>query len=195
MYGVKSFFKTRDDEWQLVAAPESENTAVLDRLRMKHVKEDPYMFADTYDGEKIKQCIEDFLKASNVQMPVEVSSQSRTLAFGGNADLIAYVGHDGLMDFNVSLQYSSTVEKTKEVIILACYSKSYFSPEIRKAKANPTLWTTRLMAPEAYTLQAALDGWIRNETGKEINERAAQIYQKYQKCGINGARKLFAIGY
>jgi len=51
------------------------------------------------------------------------------------------------------------------------------------------------MAPEAYTLQAALDGWIRNETGEEINERAAQIYQKYQKCVINGARKLFTTGF
>jgi hypothetical protein len=81
------------------------------------------------------------------------------------------------------------------VIILACYSKSYFSPEIKKANANPILWTTHLMAPEAYTLKAAIDGWIKNETGADIDERAAQTYNKYQKCGINGARNLFTTGF
>ncbi|MGY6648706.1 hypothetical protein [Wenyingzhuangia sp. IMCC45574] len=57
------------------------------------------------------------------------------------------------------------------------------------------MWTTHLMAPEAYTLKAALDGWMLNESGKQIDERAAQAYHKYQKCGIKGARNLFATGY
>ena len=47
------------------------------------------------------------------------------------------------------------------------------------------------MAPEAYTLEAALTGWLNKETDAKIKERAAQAYHKYQKCGINGARKLF----
>ena len=51
------------------------------------------------------------------------------------------------------------------------------------------------MAPEAYTLKAALDGWIGNESGKQIDERAAQAYHKYQRCGIKGARNLFATGF
>ena len=51
------------------------------------------------------------------------------------------------------------------------------------------------MAPEAYTLKAAIDGWILNESRKQIDERAAQAYNKYQKCGIKGARNLFATGF
>ncbi|WMJ73620.1 hypothetical protein RCC89_10665 [Cytophagaceae bacterium ABcell3] len=51
------------------------------------------------------------------------------------------------------------------------------------------------MAPEAYVLKAAIDGWIGEESGNEIRERAAQAYNKYQKCGINGARRLFATGF
>jgi hypothetical protein len=80
-------------------------------------------------------------------------------------------------------------------MILACYSMRYFAPEIQKAGANPVLWTTHLMAPEAYTLEAALDGWIKNEYGTLIEERAAQAYHKYQNCGINGARNLFVSGF
>ena len=52
-----------------------------------------------------------------------------------------------------------------------------------------------LMAPEAYTLKAALDGWIGNENGEQVRERAAVAYDKYQKCGMRGARRLFATGW
>ena len=153
------------------------------------------MLADAYDGEKIKDCTIEFIEAANEQNPFKIIYDSLYLNFGGNADLIAYVGHDGLMDFNINIDYRSDNKNKTDVIILACYSKHFFSSEIRKAKANPILWTTHLMAPEAYTLKAAIDGWILNESGSEIEERAAQSYNKYQKCGIKGARNLFTTGF
>jgi len=51
------------------------------------------------------------------------------------------------------------------------------------------------MAPEAYTLKAALDGWIAGETSEEIRERAAAAYAKYQKISEKAAIKLFATGW
>lgn len=51
------------------------------------------------------------------------------------------------------------------------------------------------MSPEAYTLKAAVDGWILNETNEQVRERAAQAYHKYQKCGIQGARNLLVSGW
>jgi len=51
------------------------------------------------------------------------------------------------------------------------------------------------MAPEAYTLKSALDGWIAGENKEQVQERAAVTYDKYQKCGLRGARKLFATGW
>ncbi len=194
-FGVKSYFKNKTADWKLISTSKTDNSVILERLLYKHATKEIYMLADAYDGEKIKTCVEDFLKTSNGQLPVAVAHNSKTLKFGGHADLVAYVGHDGLMDFNVSVRYDDTMDKTKDVIILACYSKNYFSPEIKKAKANPILWTTHLMAPEAYTLKSAIDGWIKNETGADIDERAAQTYNKYQKCGINGARNLFTTGF
>ncbi|WP_248724844.1 hypothetical protein [Seonamhaeicola sp. ML3] len=74
-------------------------------------------------------------------------------------------------------------------------SKSYFKPYLKQTKANPLVWSTGLMSPEAYTLKWAIDGWLKNETDLEIRERAAQAYHKYQKCGINGARRLLVTGY
>jgi hypothetical protein len=51
------------------------------------------------------------------------------------------------------------------------------------------------MAPEAYTLKAALDGWLLNENGETIRDRAARAYDKYQHCGIRSAQRLFATGW
>lgn len=194
-YGVKSYFNLKTKDWKLVEQLQSSNPIILDRLLFKHVTEEIYLLADAYDGEHIKTCIEDFLKASNSQNPMRIEFESEELSFGGDADLLAYVGHNGLMDFKVNIKYKEADVKKRDVIILACYSKAYFSPEIREAGANPVLWTTHLMAPEAYTLKSAIDGWMIEETGKQIEERAAQTYNEYQKCGIRGARNLFTTGF
>ncbi len=194
-YGVKSFFKFKTEEWKLVEQLESSNPIILDRLLFKHSTKDVYLLADAYDGERIKTCVEDFLKASNGQDGMVIKSNNVTLNFGGNADLLAYIGHDGLMDFEVDIAYQEISKQQRDVIILACFSRDYFTPEIRKANANPILWTTHLMAPEAYTLKAAIDGWMNRESDTEIEEKAAQAYHKYQKCGIRGARNLFATGF
>jgi hypothetical protein len=53
------------------------------------------------------------------------------------------------------------------------------------------LLTTGFMAPEAYTLDAAVEGWIADENAEQITERAARAYDKYQKCGLKAARRLF----
>ena len=194
-YGVKSYFKNKTKDWILVKDLESDNPFILDRVLFKHANKDVYLLADAYDGEKIKMCIEDFLEASNGQNPLVINVDSITLNFGGGAQLQAFIGHDGLMDFEVNIKYNEHVSSVKDVIVLGCYSKEYFSSNIKKSQANPILWTTHLMAPEAYSLKSAIDGWMKNETGNQINERAAQTYNHYQHCGINGARNLFTSGF
>jgi hypothetical protein len=85
--------------------------------------------------------------------------------------------------------------RPREAIILACISKSYFAAPLRATGASPLIWTTGLMAPEAYTLKSAIDGWILHESDQQIRERAAAAYDKYQKCGIKGARRLLVTGW
>ncbi len=81
------------------------------------------------------------------------------------------------------------------MIILACYSKEYFSPHIKEAGAHPLIWTSGLMAPEAYTLEWALDGWVLGESDKQIRERAAKAYSHYQKCSLKAGRYLLRTGW
>ena len=99
------------------------------------------------------------------------------------------------MDFRLTLAISKQDEVRRNAIILACASRQYFRELLSASGAYPLLWTNGLMAPEAYTLESALNAWIEGKTNQEIHESAAIAYDKYQKCGLRGARKLFATGW
>jgi hypothetical protein len=188
LYGIRTYFK-KSNEWELLSTRKINNT-ILERLIFKHTQEDYYLIADAYNGRYIKQCTIDFLNSSSGKQQEIVQFDGKTLGLGGNASLMGYIGHDGLMDFQLSETFINTDGKKRDIIILACYSKRYFSPHLEAANVNPLLWTTHLMAPEAYTLHDALTGYINGEANEDIRERAAAAYAQYQKCGINAAKGL-----
>lgn len=192
MYGVKSFFRDQSDDWKIVRTVKPDSGMIMERVLMKHISDSVFLLAEAYDGEKIKECTEDFLKAANKQGIKSIVYKTDTLHFGGKANLVAYTGHDGLMEFSADLDYQAIQTDPTDAIVLTCISEEYFLPELKMAGASSLLLTTGLMAPEAYTLEAAIDGWIRKESHEKIRERAAQAYHLYQKCGIKGARNLFS---
>ncbi|WP_299890297.1 hypothetical protein [uncultured Lacinutrix sp.] len=194
MYGVKSYFK-RSKDWVLISTKPNPQKNILERVLFKHKTSNTYLLADAYNGKYIKQTTIDFLEANAGNNGLKIEYKGTELCFGGDANLISYVGHDGLMEFSVEGDFKQKNSKKRDAIILACVSKDYFKSYLKKTKSNPLVWTTGLMAPEAYTLKASIDGWILNETDIQIRERAAQAYHKYQKCGIRGARRLLVTGY
>ena len=197
-YGVKTFF-SRSADWKLLSSGEKPKDEVLERCVFKYRTANVYLVADAYRGREIQTAILNFFDAaaglSSGQVNVKDGAQMVALNIRGGANLVAYIGHDGLMDFPLPRLPEKKDDTPRQAIILACASKAYFAVPLRASGAYPLLWTTNLMAPEAYTLKSALDGWILGESGEEIRNRAATAYDKYQKCGISGARKLMATGW
>jgi hypothetical protein len=197
-FGVKTFF-ARSNDWTIVAKGLRPKDDVLERCVFKHHTQNVYLIADAYRGDRIKQAISDFFDAAGGESTSAVSfkegQQDRLLKAGGDADVIVYVGHDGLMDFQLDRYPRKQRPGKRRVFILACASKQYFGAELHETGADPLLWTTNLMAPEAYTLKSALDGWIQGESDEQVRERAAQAYDHYQRCGIKGARRLLVTGW
>jgi len=195
-YGVKTFFG-RSTEWVLMNCSTKPKSEVLERCIFKHRETNTYMVADAYRGSEIRQAILDFFDAAAGAGPetIVASPSAQRLSIRGGSNLVAYVGHDGLMDFRLPLIPKQKSEIRRDAIILACASKQYFAESLRAGGAYPLLWTTNLMAPEAYTLKSALDGWIVGENNEQIRNRAAGAYDKYQKCGLRAARRLFASGW
>ena len=195
-YGVKTFF-ARSPEWLLMSCGSKPKPEVLERCIFKHRKTETYMVADAYRGSEIRQAVLDFFDAAAGASPeiIVALPSAHRITIRGGSNLVAYVGHDGLMDFRLPLIPRKQNEIRRDTIILACASKQYFAEALHGGGAYPLLWTTNLMAPEAYTLKSALDGWIVGENGEKIRDRAAEAYDKYQKCGLRGARRLFATGW
>jgi hypothetical protein len=193
-FGVKTFF-LRSPDWTLVSTMTKPKPAILERCVFKHRSKPVYLIADAYRGREIRQTTLDFLQfaAGRDIEEIEIPPGPRLHA-GGAADLVAYVGHNGLMDFSLPAP-SGTGRSGRNAIILACASKPYFADLLRRTGARPLLWTTNLMAPEAYVLKSALDGWILGEDGEAVRKRAAEAYNQYQKCGMAGASRLFATGW
>lgn len=170
MYGVKTWLKR--EKWQVTSAP-SPNPAILERIvaRKTIAGREVTITADAWRGRRIREAITSFLEqASN-----------------SSADVIAYIGHDGLMEFDVSPRVVRNGKRPRS-IVLACISRRYFGPYLARAGSQPLLMTNGLMAPEAYTLTAAIEAYARNG---DVVAAAAKAYHAHQKCGLRAAKKLF----
>lgn len=192
-YGVKNYFKKQTD-WRLIKSWKQSNI-VLERCLFQHKTTNAYIIADAYDGAYIKQATVDFLKSCAGNFDEVVINGKDSLYCGGNADLLSFIGHDGLMDFAINEKFIKANDQKRDAVILACISKKYFTAHLKHTGANPLLWSNGLMSPEAYTLKAVIDGWLKKETGEQIWSRAAAAYHQYQKCGIKGAKNLLSTGW
>lgn len=193
LYGMKTYFN-KSKEWKLIRKTKIDNT-ILERLVYKHISQDFYLVADAYNGKEIKKSTSDFLYSSTGQFKDTLVISGKIIGINGNAQLIGYIGHDGLMDFNINDDFKNEDNIKREVIILACYSKRFFGPLLEDANITPLVWTTHLMAPEAYILHDALTGYLQNESNTSVQNRAAKAYAKYQNCSIKAARNLFVTGW
>ena len=199
-FGVKTFF-SKSKDWQFVecrAGPD-DGQFVIERCVFKRRDRSAFLVADAYRGSEIKRATQTFLQSAagypGETLSISVDGKAYELNLHGSANLVTYSGHDGLMDFQLTAPPRKQDNEARAAIILACASKSYFTELLRKTGARPVVWTTNLMAPEAYILAAAVDGWLRQETDEQIRTRAANAYNQYQHCGQRAANNLFATGW
>ncbi|WP_205728605.1 hypothetical protein [Flavobacterium sp. J27] len=192
-YGVKTYFK-KSANWKLIST-ELLDSVKMERLVFKHVSQESYVVADAYNGKYIKECTIDFLKSCSGQLKETITVGDKVLGINGNSNLVGYIGHDGLMDFTIDDEIKNIDHNKRDCIILACYSKSFFSSFISKANVNPLVWTTGLMAPEAYTIHDAINQYCNGGNESMIIEAAAKAYAKYQKCSEKSAKRLLVAGW
>jgi hypothetical protein len=157
-----------------------------------------YMVAEAWDGKKIKEAIARFftLAAGREPEPIRLSFGGKNvdLTAGGAAHLVAFVGHNGLMDFHPGeIPARRPDAQPSSAVILACASRPYFLDKLLLAGSHPLLLTTGLMAPEAYTLDAVVRTWFRGQSPEDVREAAAAAYSRFQGCGIKAARRLFSV--
>ncbi|MEM6963663.1 MAG: hypothetical protein AAF573_02785, partial [Bacteroidota bacterium] len=196
LYGVKTHFKKQKD-WQPAFSQKNINNNVLERVIFhKKYSTDAkvYLVADAYRGDQMKACLTDYFDALSNQSKNYFELKETAIGIEGNADLIVFNGHNGLMDIAIDFP-NNTHTQTKDAISIACISFDYFEKYFKQVNAYPLLNTTNLLAPEAYVLEGVFDAWALLKDGEAIHHAAGKAYHQYQKCGIRGAKKLFKSGW
>lgn len=190
LYGVKTIFD-RSGAWQRIACSGPVDGTPIRAQCVYRNNNSPrvYLVAEAYRGRDIRQAVRDYFRLlAGLSARYELGDRT---ADQSDRELVVYVGHNGLMDFDLPPLPDQPDGKGRDAMVLACRSRSYFSDTISGLGGTPVLMTSGFMAPEAYTLEAALDQWISGGDHNHIRLRAAAAYHQYQKCGLKAARRLF----
>jgi hypothetical protein len=193
-FGVKTWYQ-KQSGWKKVLTVSDTARHLLERCVFWNATQKTWLVADAWDGQFIKNCTDNFLKSAAGMVTDSVKVNGETVYCGGSANLLSYVGHDGLMDFKLTDAYRAANTEKRAAIILACYSRHYFTPHIKNSGAQPLLWSNGLMSPEAYTLDAAVNAWLAGSSDAVVLQKAAAAYHQYQRCGIKAAGRLLHAGW
>ncbi len=198
-YGVRTFFR-KQPGWQMLAIAPSGHARVLDRVLFHRTVErggrsgDAYVVAEAWQGEHIADAIRHFLEMNRGEHAESIRLDERAFEAGGAAHVIAFIGHNGLMDFAAPVLEASRAPLLAHAsIVLACYSDRYFGA-LLDAQSAPLITTTGLMAPEAYTLEAVLERWFSGARSDQVRGAAAAAYAHHQKISGSAALRLFRTG-
>lgn len=173
--GFKGVF-TRSKVWKLEKAEANPVPEILDRRTYGHVSKDCVLVAEAWRGKNIYQCLEAFFASLR----------------GRQADLTAFIGHNGLMDAPVAVTPVDAGAKPTDAIILCCISGRYFQPHLEALKARPVLTTDQLMYPGAFLLRDALEVWLRGGSRPDIRMAAARAYAANQRISVKAAAGVFS---
>lgn len=195
-FGLKTYL-TRSG-WKLVGSHQPPRPEILERIVLSREASFVgrpvrlFVVADAWNGKEMRPAIDAFLAFSAGRDAEKVHLGDTEIDAGGAAHLIAFVGHNGLMDFSLERAPAAVATApARTSVALACASQPYFVPHLASGGSFPLLFTTGLMAPEAYTLDAALMSWFGGQDVTAVHEAVAAAYHRYQKCGLDAARRLF----
>ncbi|MDF1756005.1 MAG: hypothetical protein P1U89_24670 [Verrucomicrobiales bacterium] len=175
--GLSRYFQ-KSAKWKLLKSEKAVSESILERLTFQHrAFGEVTLVAEAYRGSEMKVCLADFFAA--------VADADTT-----DTKLVAFIGHNGLMD-RPDTKTPEGIGK-KDVVVLSCLSDSWFAGRLDHLGANRILMTRSLMYPGAFILHDALEGWLRDESKAKIRDRAARAYAGNQKISVKSGRSIFA---
>ena len=197
--GLKSYF-SRSPKWKLVSKKsyDDEGAVILRRYIFEHQRTKSVLVADAYRGSSIRTCLEEFLGASEGSFKPEIEVEGKGgIEFGAAADLISYIGHNGLMEQRIDAKKDDADRVERDAVVLACVSNSYFGERLKRAGTRPVLMTDQLMYPGSFALHEGLEAWFKDSSFtskslKAIREGAAKAMAKNQKISVKAARGIFS---
>lgn len=197
--GLRSYLERRGS-WRLAGTLPTPREEVLERVvfadtvTIDGVEVEAFVVADAWRGSAIEEATAAFLRvaAGHDSESLTLEGRARALRAGGSAHLVAWIGHDGLMDFELpALPEPRPRADPRSAVVLAASSESHFVEPLRALAAHPLLLTTGDMTPDAGTFDRALRSWWSDPQIESVHEAAAAAYAEIHGLPIEAARRLF----
>ncbi|WP_050027410.1 hypothetical protein [Verrucomicrobium sp. BvORR034] len=196
--GLRSCFRA-SKSWKALPAVASPRAEVLERVVFRHAtRKDVYLVADAWRGREIKPCLQAFVDAAGGKGVAESISvkgpdgEDIALPLGTKARWLAYIGHNGLMEFEVTwpdVPAGGAAATSRRAVVLCCIGQRYFP----KLGIPMALTTTQLMYPGAFILRDALEAVFDGKSGAEVKAAAARAYARNQQISVKAAAGVFAV--
>lgn len=195
--GMKRYFKEKTDWKMLKSEIYHKDSTILERVTFKKNFENGaqvYLIADAYRGDRMEDCLIDFFQSLSGELNDTVFLENDTILINAKADLVAFNGHNGLMDMYVE-EFQNTDNIQKDAVVIACSSMYDFNERLKLLRAYPLVMTTNLLYPGAFVMEGVINNWALMKTDEEIRLSAGDAYNRVKQCGVNGARNLFSTGW
>jgi len=197
-YGVKTYFN-RDKSWTRLPLANTKGPGNLERVAFKRVVEirsrdvEVYLVADVWRGGDVRKAISHFLTMSSGENIEKFQLDGETIYAGGEAHVVAYMGHNGLKNFTPKLDLKENT-MPNSAIVLGRRTASTFTDPLKDVGTFPLLTTSGVITPEAYILEAAFLSWFSSGSASDTRNATAEAHSKYQKASIAWSRKQFVAG-
>jgi hypothetical protein len=165
----------RSAVWKRISKEVNPTTAIVERLSFDHASRHTKMIVEAWRGSSMNECLIAF----------ELAIQT------GESDLLVFVGHNGLMDFQLPLVRAAPV-KRPDVMVLCCKSLDYFKQRILDQGGRPVLLTTQFMYPGGFLVRDGVAAWLLKPDPAPIRNAAATAYAKNQGISLRSAAGVFA---
>jgi len=195
--GARSYF-TQSKRWKRLSVGKVKGQpSILERLVFQHKKSRAILVVDAWRGAKIRSCLKEFLQSLSGQHYESISVKDakgiHQINIAGGADFLAYIGHNGLMEFSFpALPANPNRKQHVDVAVLCCQSHRFFAKHVVPAHVRPVVMTDSNMYPGAFILHDVLEGWIVKESLTKMRLRAAKAYAKNQKISTKAALTVFS---
>jgi hypothetical protein len=183
--GTKAWFKKQSD-WRLVYDELAIDTNVLERVIFKKRYSDAevYFVADAYRGDRMEATVNDFLSAIASQHFQDcVLESGDTITVAGNADLVMFNGHNGMMDNIRVRNWHSAKGLLKDVVMNSCVSYGYLQYDFMNVGGYPLVRSNTLLYPGAYVLEQIIDDWVADIDPDQLCLNAGRVYCERHDCG------------
>lgn len=203
-YGMWKYFKNNAN-WEyvynaLVDDPDPDKPIhedVLMRAIYKRTMDNGlivYLICDAYRGDRMESCLNDYFSALGSLHHDTISITGDTIIGAGGAHLIAFNGHNGLMD--TWPEFPQGVGPTKDAVAIACVSEDFFPKAYEYTRSFPLVMTTSLLYPGAEVMDQIIITWANGGTGEECRLAAGQGYKNMKdKYSLESCQRMFSSGW